>query len=180
MVRMLLVGIGAALAASVLFNVGIVLQALDARVASAALGLRISLLWRLVHQPRWVLGAALGLVGIAPQVLAYSDAPFIVIQPALIAGMLLLVIFGEKILDEPVGRPELIGMLAIIGGIALLAWGAPTHAETHRSAPAVLSVVGGLCLLGLLPFALRGTRLNSGLLLAVASGSGFGATNIAT
>ncbi len=180
MLGMLLVGIGAALAASVLFNVGIVLQALDARVVPKALGLRVSLLWRLVHRPRWVLGAVLGLVGIAPQVLAYSDAPFIVIQPALITGMLLLVIFGEKILDERVGKPELIGMLAIIGGIALLAWGAPNHAETHRSAPAVLSVVGGLCLLGLLPFALRGTRLNSGLLLAVASGSGFGATNIAT
>ena len=71
-------------------------------------------------------------------------------------------------------------MLAIIGGIALLAWGAPNHAETHRSAVAVLSVVAGLCLLGLLPFALRGTRLNSGLLLAVASGAGFGATNVAT
>src|ERR1700722_5339858 len=146
--QMLLVGIGAALAASVLFNVGIVLQALDARVVPPALGLRISLLWRLVHQPRWVLGAVLGLVGIAPQVLAYSDAPFVVIQPALIAGLLLLVVFGEKLLDEPVGKPELIGMLAIIGGIALLAWGAPNHAETHRSAIAVLSVVAGLCALG--------------------------------
>ena len=109
-----------------------------------------------------MLGAVLGLVGIAPQVLAYSDAPFIVIQPALIAGMLLLVIFGEKILDEPVGTPELIGMLAIIGGIALLAWGAPNHAETHRSAVAVLSVVAGLCLLGLLPFALARDALEFG------------------
>ena len=177
---MFLVGIGAALVASVLFNVGIVLQALDARVVAPALGLRFSLLWQLVHRPRWVLGAALGLVGIAPQVLAYGDAPFVVVQPALIAGMLLLVIFGERILNEPIGKSELIGMLSIIGGIALLAWGAPNHAETHRSAAAVLSVVAALCLLGLLPFALRGTRWNTPMLLAVASGCGFGATNVAT
>ena len=174
------VGVAAALAASVLFNVGIVLQALDARAAPRSLGLRFSLLWRLVHRPRWVIGALLGLVGIAPQVLAYADAPFVVVQPALAAGLLLLLVFGERILNEPVGVPELVGIPAIIGGIALVAWGAPSHTEAHRGAVAVVGVVAGMSLVGLLPFLVRGTRLDSAMLTVVASGCGFGATNVAT
>ena len=163
------VGVAAALAASVLFNVGIVLQALDARAAPRSLGLRFSLLWRLVHRPRWVIGALLGLVGIAPQVLAYADAPFVVVQPALAAGLLLLLVFGERILNEPVGVPELVGIPAIIGGIALVAWGAPSHTEAHRGAVAVVGVVAGMSFVGLLPFLVRGTRLDSAMLTVVAA-----------
>ena len=174
------VGVAAALAASVLFNVGIVLQALDARAAPRSLGLRFSLLWRLVHRPRWVIGALLGLVGIAPQVLAYADAPFVVVQPALAAGLLLLLVFGERILNEPVGVPELVGIPAIIGGIALVAWGAPAHTEGHRAWAPVVAVTGMLCFSGLVPFLVRRTRLDTGMLVVVATGCGFGATNVAT
>jgi hypothetical protein len=44
----------------------------------------------------------------------------------------------------------------------------------------VIAVVGGLAVLGMLPFAVRGTRFDTGMLSIVASGAGFGATNIAT
>ncbi len=177
---MFAIGLGAALVASVLFNAGIVLQALDARATPASLGLQPALLWRLAHRPRWVLGAALGLAGIAPQVLAYSDAPFVVVQPALAVGLLLVLGVGNRVLGEHVGIVELCGVVAIIGGIALVSYGAPGHSETHRSAPAVLGVVFGLSLAGLLPFGLRGRRFGSGTVLAIASGCGFGATNVAT
>ena len=80
---MLASGLAAALTASALFNVGIVLQALDARVAPRSLGLRLVLLARLFARPRWVLGWLLGLLGIWPQIVAYSKAPFVVVQPAL-------------------------------------------------------------------------------------------------
>ncbi len=51
-----LLGIAAALIASVLFNLGIVLQALDARSAPRELAYRVALLTRLVRRPRWMLG----------------------------------------------------------------------------------------------------------------------------
>jgi drug/metabolite transporter (DMT)-like permease len=176
----LVVGLASAVLASVLFNVGIVLQAVDARDAPRALGYRLGLLVRLLRRPRWVLGFALGLVGIGPQVLAYADAPFVVVQPMLAVGLLLVLALGVRMLGESVGLREVVGVVAIIGGIALVAWGAPPHSESHRGGIAVIAVVAFLALGGLAPFAVRGTRFDTGMLAILAAGFGFGATNVAT
>ncbi len=177
---MLALGLAAALAASVLFNVGIVLQALDARVAPRSLSLRLGLLRRLFARPRWVAGWLLGLVGIWPQIVAYGKAPFVVVQPALAIGLLLVLALAEHLLHERVGLRELIGVVTIIGGVALVAWGSPSHSETHRGGLAVVAVVAGLAAAGLAPFLVRGTSLDTGMLTVVAAGCGFGATNVAT
>ena len=173
-------GLLAALLASALFNVGIVLQALDARNAPKALELRLGLLGRLVRHPRWVLGLALGLIGVWPQAVAYSKAPFVLVQPVLSLGLLLVLVLGVRILHEHVGAREVLGVVAIIGGVVLVAWGAPAHSEAHRGWGAVLAVFGALSLAGLSPFLLRGTRFDSGMLVIVATGCAFGATNVGT
>jgi drug/metabolite transporter (DMT)-like permease len=173
-------GLGAALAASALFNGGVALQALDAREAPAHQGLKLALLARLLRRKRWLIGGALGVFGFFVQLLAFANAPFVVVQPALAAGLLLLLGLGVKVLGERVGRAEVIGVVAITAGIALLAYGAPEHAETHRS-PGVVTVV--LVLLGAaaaLPFVLRGRRGDSAMLLIVGSGLAFGLGNIAS
>ncbi len=176
---MLLLGLIAALAASLLFNVGIVLQALDARDAPRALSLRLGLLRRLLQRPRWVVGWLLGVLGLGPQVVAYAKAPFVLVQPALSVGLLLVLVLGVRVLGEHVGAKESVGVIAIIGGIALVAWGAPSHVETHRGWLAVVGVVAGLSLAGLAPFFVRGSRFDSALLVITAVGCGFGATNVA-
>jgi drug/metabolite transporter (DMT)-like permease len=79
-----------------------------------------------------------------------------------------------------VGPPEVLGVIAIIGGIALITWGAPGRTEAARSVYAAIAVTGALCLIGVMPLIVRGTRFDSGMLAIVASGSGFGASNIAT
>ncbi|MHB8468334.1 MAG: hypothetical protein ACYDCH_01060 [Gaiellaceae bacterium] len=177
---MFALGLIAALAASALFNVGIALQGLEARRAPKSLALRAGLLVRLLRRRLWVLGFALGIVGIGPQVLALGWAPFVVVQPALAVGLLILLFLGTRAFGEHVGLTEIAGVLAIIGGIALVAWGAPGHTETHRDGLAVVAVVGALALAAVAPLAARGTRLASGLWLIVACGTGFGATNVAT
>ena len=173
-------GLGAALLASALFYVGVVLQAIEARAAPRSLELRLSLLGRLLRRPRWVLGLALGIVGIGPQVVALGHAPFVVVQPALAAGLLIVLVLGERLLHEHVGALEVIGVVAIIAGIALVAWGAPPHTETHRGGAAVIAVVAALAVGALAPFPLRGTRFDSATLVMVASGLGFAAGNVAT
>ena len=177
---MLVVGLIAALVASALFNVGIALQGIEARSAPAALGLRASLLVLLLHRRRWVIGWLLGIVGIGPMVLAFAEAPFVVVQPALAVGLLILLFLGVKTFHERVGPSEIFGVLAIIAGISLITWGAPGNSEAHRGTYAVMAVVAGVCFVGVLPLAVRGTRLDSGLLSIVSSGCGFGASNIAT
>jgi multidrug transporter EmrE-like cation transporter len=174
------IGLAAALVASALFNVGIALQGLEARSAPKKLGLRVSLLTLLFRRKRWVLGWVLGVVGIAPQVLAFADAPFVVVQPALASGLLLLLLIGSRMFDEQVDWVEILGVSAIIGGVALVAWGAPQHAEAHRNGAAVIAVVAGLAVAGLVPFVVRGTRWDTGMGSILASGAGFAASNVAT
>ena len=166
---MFAVGLAAALVASVLFNVGIALQALDAREAPKDEGLRLSLLGRLFRRKRWVAGFVLGAIGFLFEVLAFGDAPFVVVQPALAVGLLLLLVLGVRILGEPVGRPEVVGVGAIVAGITLIAWGAPDHVEVHRSPGQVVAVVAILATLSVLPIALRGTRIDRGMVIIVAA-----------
>ncbi len=172
-------GLGAAVLASLLFNLGLVLQALEARMAPVSLSLRVALLGTLLRRWRWVLGFLLGALGVGPQVLALALAPFVVVQPALTIGLLLVLAVGVRTLGEPVLPSVWVGVAAIIGGVALIAGGAPGHTEAHRSGAVVLVVVGALAAVSLVPFVVRGTRLDSAVGVMIASGVGLAGTNIA-
>jgi drug/metabolite transporter (DMT)-like permease len=177
---MLALGLAAALVASALFNIGIALQGIEARDAPKKLGLRVSLLTSLFRRKRWVLGWVLGVVGIGPQLVAFAYAPFVVVQPALASGLLILLFIGSRLFGERVTWLEIAAVCAIIGGLALVAWGAPPHTEAHRSGVAVIAVVAGLTAAGFYPFFVRGTRFDTGMASIVASGAGFAASNVAT
>jgi drug/metabolite transporter (DMT)-like permease len=166
--------------ASVLYNLGSALQALDAREAPSEEGLHLKLLARLVRHRRWVIGLLLGALGFPLQVAALANAPFVVVQPALAGGLLLLLLIGSRMLGERVGRYEIAAVLAISVGIALLAWGSPTHAEVARSAARIISVIGLCTALALAPFVLRGGRFDFTTLVIAGSALGFAASNIAT
>jgi hypothetical protein len=174
---MFYIGLGAALLASVLFNVGIALQGLQAKAAPKELAHRVGLLLTLFRRPLWLLGAALGFVGIAPQVIALSNAPFVVVQPALAAGLLLLLAIGARRFHEEVGWLEIAGVIAIVAGIALVAWGAPPHHDAHRGGLMMVATVGALGVGGVVPFI---TPFRSALVTMLASGFGFAAANVAT
>jgi drug/metabolite transporter (DMT)-like permease len=178
---MVALGLLAAIAASVSFNVGIVLQAADARREPEEAGLRLSLLASLARRRRWIAGFLLGGVGFGLQVVALSLVPFVVVQPVLAVGLLLMLYLGVRMLGERVGWAEVAGVLGITAGIGLLAWGQPEGTEALRSEGAAISVMGAMTLVSLLPFALRGRgRLDSSTLVIVASALAYGAGNIAT
>jgi drug/metabolite transporter (DMT)-like permease len=176
---MLAVGLLCGLAASVLFNVGIALQAIEARREPPEEGLRLALLERLLRRPRWVLGLLLGGVGAGLEVVAFANAPFVVIEPLLAAGLVVLLAIGIRELGERPDRETLFGVLTIVAGTVLIAWGAPPHSEEHRGPVTVVVVMAALVLVSLFPFALRGTRHDTALRANFGSACGFGATNIA-
>jgi multidrug transporter EmrE-like cation transporter len=175
---MFLVGIVCALGASLLFYAGIALQALEARKAPRGRGLKLSLLGVLLQKPLWVLGLLLGLLGVLPQVVALATAPFVVVQPLLAVGLLLLLFVGTRLFDEPVELPEWLAAAAIIGGIVLVSIGAPPHTEAHRGGAAVVGVVLALSGPALLPL-LRMRPLTNPYVVLIACGLGFAATNVA-
>ena len=176
----MLVGSLAAVAASLMFNLGLALQALEARRVPRKLGLRLGLVGRLLRRPRWLLGQILGTAGIAPQVYALSVAPFALVQPLLAVGLLSLLALATVGLDEKVGVVSLLGVAAIIGGIALVAWGAPTRHDAHRGAAWIAAVVGVLGVAAVAPFVLQRVGRADPAVVIVASGCGFAVTNIVT
>jgi drug/metabolite transporter (DMT)-like permease len=173
-------GIAMAVFASLLFNAGIVLQALEARREPPELGLRLALLSALLRRWRWLLGLALGVVGVVPQIIALELAPFVVVQPALTVGLLLVLAIAVRTFDEHPGPREWLAVGSIIAGVALVAVGVPPHTEQHRGGPLVITVVLGLSGCSLVPFLTRNHGGGSGVVTMVASGVGFAATNIAT
>jgi drug/metabolite transporter (DMT)-like permease len=175
-----LAGLAAALAASCLFSLGSALQALDAREAPQRESLRLALLARLARRRRWIAGLVLGGLGFPLQVLALAHAPFVVVQPALAGGLVLLLVISARLLDERIGAGEALGVASIGLGIGLLAWGAPGHSEVVRGQASSISVLAGLAALSLVPFALRGRRYDLAIVVMVGSALGFAATNIAT
>ncbi len=177
---MLAIGLSCGLVASVLFNVGVALQALEARSTPPAEGLRVSLLTRLLRRPRWLVGLLLGGLGVVFEVVAFANAPFVVIEPLLAAGLLVLLAIGVKEMGETPGPLTLLGVLAIIAGTALIAAGAPEHSELHRGPVTVVVVMAALVAVSLVPFALRGGRFDTAMGANLGSACGFGATNVAT
>ncbi len=177
---MLAAGLICAVAASVLFNLGIALQALEARAAPKGEGLHVSLLVTLVRRRRWLAGLLLGALGVPLQILAFAWAPFVVVEPLLACGLLVLLAIGRRLLGESPTLDAVLGVVAIIAGIGLIAWGAPGQQDTHRGAAAVLGVMAGMVGASLIPFAVRGRRLDTAMTANLGSACGFAATNVAT
>jgi drug/metabolite transporter (DMT)-like permease len=177
---MFLLGLAAAIIAAILFNVGIALQAIEARRSPKSLSLKVGLVGYLLQRRLWLLGAALGIVGFGPQLVGLAYAPFAVVQTALTAGLALLLFIAVRYLGEHVDRTALVGVALLIAGVALVSWGAPAHSETHRAALRAILVVAVTAVIAFSPFLLRRFGIGHGVLLAIASGVGFAGTNIAT
>lgn len=175
----MLAGLIAGVVASVLFNVGIVLQAIEARRTPRAEGLRVSLIWDLLHRRLWVAGLMVEWVGVPLEILAFALAPFVVVQPLLACGLLVLLVVAGRLLGERPSVDALVAVGLIIAGICLIAWGAPDEQDTHRGAFAVIAVVAGLVLASFVPFALRGRRLDTAMTAVLGSACGFASTNVA-
>lgn len=176
---MLAAGLIAGIVASVLFNLGIALQAIEARRVPSSKSLRASLIWDLLHRRLWVAGLGVEWVGVPLEILAFAWAPFVVVQPLLACGLLVLLAVARRLLGEMPSREALAGVGLIIAGIVLIAWGAPGEQDHHRSAAAVLGVMAGLVLASLIPFALRGRRGDTAMTAVLGSACGFAATNVA-
>ncbi len=166
-------GFAFALAAACCYEVGYAIQALEARRAPASRALRPSLLGHLLGRPIWLAATALSLVGWPLQILALSQAPLTLVQPTLALGLLLLLALGVRVLGEPVGRREIVGVVVIIAAVAVIAWAGPREVgEVPRTlAPAI--VLGALAAVAVAPFvaSMAGSGRSPVALLIVGAGA---------
>ena len=169
--------------ASSLFSVGLILQSLEARTVSAGHSLRLSILMALVRRPRWILGAVAMLGGFGLHVTALALAPLTVVQPALAAGLLVLLAAGMRETDHRAGAREILGVAGIVAGVAGLAFAAPDRSsnESDTGSIAFALIVLGVTVLIPQVFAITRTRAGGGGLLATfAAGASYAMTGVTT
>lgn len=151
-------GAVAALAATALFSAGLVLQAVETRRVDPRHSLHLSLIARLMTRPRWLLGTFLTLLGFPFHVGALLLAPLTVVQPALSAGLLVLLAVGARTPGESVGRPETVGVVAIVAGVAGMTFTAPERAPLETRTGALVAALVALAVVTLAPYALARLR----------------------
>jgi drug/metabolite transporter (DMT)-like permease len=176
----LALGIAAAIAASLLYNASIALQALEVREVPREHSLRPSLLGRLVRNRRWLAATALGLAGWPLEIAALLLAPLTVVQPCLAGGLILLLWLGATRLGEAPGGREMGAVAAILLGVAGVAWAAPERTTQHAGTAAVALALGLVALPALAPYALRRRGSAAGALTVLAAGFGYAWTAIAS
>ena len=174
-----LIGLAIALLSAAIYNVGVSVQALDARALPAETALRISLFRRLLRRRRWILGTLLTIVGWGLQTAALLFAPLTLVQPALASGLLVLLYVGVRVLGEHVGRREVLATLLLIGGIAGLAVSAPEHVSAHVGGVRLAVTLSVLGLAAIASFGIS-RRRPLGLVTTLSCGFAFAWTGLGT
>lgn len=179
-----LLGALAALAASALFSAGLVLQALESRGVHPRHSLHLSLIATLMCRRRWLLGTALTLLGFPFHVTALLLAPLTVVQPALSAGLLLLLAVAARTSEEDVGTRELAAVAAVAAGVVGITLSAPERAPLEGEPGALVLALGGLAALTLVPYALARLRAESqrpvGALATLSAGTAYAFAGLTT
>lgn len=177
---MLALGIICAIGASALYNTSIALQALEAREVGHEHALRVSLIGRLVRNPRWLLATLIGLLGWPLEIAALLLAPLTVVQPCLASGLVLLLWLGVTRLGERPGRREYGAVAAIVVGVGWIAWAAPERTTSNAGTVPIAIALGLVAIPIVAPYVLRGWRNAAGTLAVVAAGFGYAWTAIAS
>jgi drug/metabolite transporter (DMT)-like permease len=176
----MIAGVLVALMSAAAYAFGVTLQSLEARETPGDEALKLSLLTDLLHRKRWLGGTACVMAGWALQAAALLLAPLSVVQPALAASVVVLLIIGMRMHDESIGAPEVIGAVAIMTGVIGLAAVSPNQSESH-AAPVTLAI--GMSILGLValvPFAICQGGKRWSFLVAIGAGIAYAWTGFST
>jgi drug/metabolite transporter (DMT)-like permease len=164
----MVIGLGAALLAAVLFGGGAVMQAVAARrgpLVSRLMGLVVLI---------YVLGWALHLVSIAM-------VPLYVAQVGIAASLAVTAIAAARVVDEPLSVRHRIAVAVLVGGLALLALSSGpvgTHQFDAAGIVALYAALLGILLIALATLRVGGQR--GGLLLGCLGGLAYAGSPIAT
>jgi len=173
-------GIVAAVAASLLYNTSIALQALEARKQPDEHSLRPSLLGRLLRNTRWLGATAIGLIGWPLEVAALLLAPLTVVQPCIASGLVLLLWLGARRLGEAPGPREAASVAAIVAGVTGIALAAPDRSTVHAGAASIALALALVAIPIILPYLVRGRGSAAVTLAVFSAGCGYAWTAIAT
>jgi hypothetical protein len=154
---------------------------MEAKEAPQEEHLRLALAKNLIRRSRWLLGTGLSVLGWPLQVVALLLAPLVIVQPALAAGLLVLMFLAQRMLGEHAGRYEYLAMSAIVLGVVGAGFTAPAN-PTHTAGDGLIALVlAGLAAIALLPYLLRVFAHHSpAAMTMLGAGCAFGWGGVAT
>lgn len=107
-----------ALVAAFLFAVGTVFQQKGAMEESDDAAQSAGFLLTLARKPVWLFGVAASGLGFAAQAAALGVGRLVVVQPLLVTSIVFALPFGARFTGQHVGKREVLGAVAVTGGIA--------------------------------------------------------------
>ncbi len=178
---MLVAGLILAIAGAASDNLGVVLQSSQARKLPPEMALSPSLLVRLAHMRVWLLGGALILVGFVAQTAALSQASLTVVQPAIVLGLVVLVIASARVLGQRPTNVQFAAIAALGGSVAGVAILSPQH-ETIPGAGALALISAIAAAAAGVPYIIhaRTGRTVAPGALAVGAGAGYAGVALLT
>ncbi len=172
----LALGALAAVVASALFSGGLVLQSLEARAVPRDRP-RLAVVGLLVRRPRWLLGGAVMVVGFGFHVTALLLAPLTVVQPALAAGLIVLLVAGSRIDAVPLGAREAGAVRALTAALGALTLPSPERTTVSAGALVLAVTLGALGVVAAAPLVAPSVW---GLRAAAAAGAAYALTGVTT
>jgi len=167
----------AAILSSVLFNVSLVIQAIDAQESPGSLSFRPALLVHLFQQPAWLLGSAFGLMAVILEIYALTRLPLAFVQPVIAAGVLVLPLAARLTLGEPFTVDSLAASAVTVLGVLVLSTSIPLR-ENGTPAPTEQELLFSALIAIAVYLLLRG--LKEPRVLCLVAGTAYGCTGVFT
>jgi fucose 4-O-acetylase-like acetyltransferase len=164
-----------ALAAAVCYGTAAAVQQRQAGAVPRSLAGRPGLLVRLAHQPLWLAGFAIQIVGFAAHALALRSGPLTAVQMVMSADLVVAVIMIRVWSGRPLSRASWSAAFTVIAGIALFialtsrGYSHPARRPDHVMAGLGAAITGAAALMAA-ACGLRATGRGRAVLLAVAAG----------
>jgi drug/metabolite transporter (DMT)-like permease len=127
-----LLGLGAALVAAVLYGIASILQATGARKVASAEGLDPRLVVRLLQQPAFLAALVLVLFGFLFHLLAVRTVPLFLAQAGIAVSLVVTALLAVRIFDDRLSWIEWAAVGAVVVGLVLLS-AAAGEAGTERA-----------------------------------------------
>jgi len=139
----------------VLFSVGLVLQALEAAALPAGRALGLASFRYLLRRRRWLLGGLVMVAGFGFHGIALTLAPLTVVQPALSAGLVVLLLDGARRTGERMSAREMLVVAVIGAGVLGLSLTSGERAVSGASDGLLWLALAPLAVVAVLPRLVR-------------------------
>jgi drug/metabolite transporter (DMT)-like permease len=173
-----ILGLGAALGAAVLYGVAAVLQAAGARQVGRAQTMDPRVMTRILRQPAAVTALGLMLLGFLLHLLAVRLVPLFLAQAGIAVSLVVTALLAVVRFGERLSRREWIAVTAVFGGLVLLSASAGDVGESTAGRIPLVLAVAIVVIVGLAWFAGRSHSPLSTAALGLLAGFGYAIVGI--